>query len=788
MNAARPAVAERQWRSFLGVAALSLCVLVLQLALTRLFSATMYYHFAFLAISLALFGSGAGGVLVYVLERRLRREDTPSWLALSALLTAGATVLALIVILASPLSPVDPGSVTFWRLLRIYVAAALPFFFAGCAVSLAVTRYATRISSLYLFDLAGAAAGCLLLIPFVDAFGAVNTVLSVAVLAAGAACLFAASAGRRWLLGSVFAMLGLGALFSWNSAARSLDVRRAKGLDERGNVIFSKWNSFSRITVWGSLRNDAVHIMIDADAATLISKNGGTDPARHAALLGGVESLVHHLRPGGRALIIGPGGGNDVIAARLLGAREVVAAEVNPIIAKDVMGSEPFRSYSGRLYEQPGVRLVVAEGRSFIRRSSDRFDVLQGTMVDTWAATAAGAYALAENNLYTVEAFKEYLDRLAEGGMLSLTRWYMEPPDQLLRLFTIARAALAELGVADAADRIALVRGPTEPGTTRAPTTFLLKNGRFTDGELRALDELAARHGFTILYSPASRAEDTFARLARAADPARVWASLDSDVAPTRDDNPFFFHSVRLRHLLDVFGSAGEWRKTNLGTFVLFSLVLLTTALAAAFILGPLWLVRGRLVGLDRRVTIRWLLYFGCLGAGFIIVEVATIQKSILFLGHPVYALTVVLFSLLLWSAIGSRLSGRFAEPELSGILPRLLAVVAALVVTYVIGLAPIFYRLAHLDLSLRIAVTVTLLAPLALAMGMPMPTAIRILAREAPEIIPWGWGVNGAASVVGSVSALAFALLLGFNQALLVAAMLYVTAAVLVRRRTPVG
>lgn len=765
------------------MAVLSSCVLVLQLALTRLFSATMYYHFAFLAISLALFGSGAGGVLVYVLGRRVRDEAVHAWLAAFALLTACATVLALVVILASPLSPVDPDSTTVQRLLRIYVAAALPFLFAGCAVSLAVARYASQMSRLYLFDLAGAGAGCLLLIPAVDALGAVDTVLLVSVLAAAAACLFAASGGRRLLVVASLAALGFLGLLAWNASARRLDVRKAKGLEERGNVIFSKWNSFSRITVWGSLANEAVHIMIDADAATLISRNGGTDPARHAALAGGIEALVHHLRPGGKVLIIGPGGGNDVIAARLLGAREIVAAEVNPIIAKEVMGSEPFRSYSGALFEQPGVRLVVAEGRSFVRRSQERFDVLQGTMVDTWAATAAGAYALAENNLYTVEAFKEYLARLKGGGVLSLTRWYTEPPDQLLRLFAIARAAMAELGVPDPEQRMALVRGATEPGSTRAPTTFLLKNGPFGEAELRTLEAVAGRSGFTILYSPASRADDVFTRLARAPEPARVWSALDSDVSPTRDDNPFFFHSVRIRHLADVLGAAGEWRKTNLGTFVLIALVVVSAALTALFILGPLWLVRGRLQGRDRRSTVRWLLYFACLGVGFIVVEVALVQKSILFLGHPVYALTVVLFALLVWSAIGSRVSGRFAEPALPELLPRQLGAVAILVVVSVLALSPIFYALVHLELPWRVAVTVVALAPLGLALGMPMPTAIRILAREAPEIVPWGWGVNGAASVMGSVAALALALVAGFNAALLAAAGLYVAALVIVLR-----
>jgi hypothetical protein len=293
---------------------------------------------------------------------------------------------------------------------------------------------------------------------------------------------------------------------------------------------------------------------------------------------------------------------------------------------------------------------------------------------------------------------------------------------------------------------------------------------------------VAARNGFTVLYSPQSRTGNTFERLAQAVDPAEVWDGLTSDVAPTRDDSPFFFHTLRLRHLTDALQTDGEWRKTNLGTFVLVSLLALSVALSTALIFVPLLLVRGRLRSLDTRSTVAWLLYFACLGAGFIIVEVILVQKSILFLGHPVYALTVVLFSLLIFSGIGSRLSGRFREDDLPQTLERLLGCVAGLIFFYVFVLGPIFHGLAHWEQPARIFVAAAVLAPLGLVMGMPMPTAIRLLARQAPEIIPWGWGVNGAASVLGSVAALAIALLTSFSHALLVAAVLYVVAATLLR------
>lgn len=768
---------------FLGVALVSLCVLMLQLTLTRLFSATMYYHFAFLAISLALFGSGASGVLVYVLDRRPSAAALPGWLSLAAALFAVSTIAALVVVLGNPLSPVDPWPRTLARLAAIYGACVLPFFFAGCAVTLAVTGLAHDMGRLYFFDLAGAALGCLLLIPLLDALGAVNTVLAVSLVAAVAALTFelAAPARRSSRLALLALCLASAALLTANARIGFLDVRHAKGLPEAGNVIFSKWNSFSRITLWGSLENDSALIMIDADAATVLYRDGN-DLARHRRLQWRIEALAYQLRPAARALILGSGGGADVIMARLHAAREVVAVEVNPIIARDLMASEPFRSYSGALYEQAGVRLEVDEGRSFIRSRDDRYDVIQGTMVDTWAATSAGAFALAENNLYTVEAFEDYAEHLEPDGILSLTRWHLEPPDQLLRLVSLARAMMEERSIDNPERHLILVRDVAEPSSGRAAATFLFKRSEFTASEVRAVEEAAARAGFTVLYTPATRPANDFTRLIEAPDPTRVWRTFENDVSPTRDDNPFFFHTTRLRSLRKALAAPAEWRKTNLGSFVLVSLLILTSVLTLAFILGPLALARGRLLRRDA-ATHAALLYFACLGAGFMLVEVVLVQKCLLFLGYPVYSLAVVLFSLLVFSALGSAATRRLGGDRLGARLRGLLALVAALVVAAVLTLSPLFSALASLPRPARIALTILLLAPLGLAMGTPMPAGIRLLAGRRAELIPWAWGVNGAASVFGSVAALGLALGVGFNAALLVGAGLYLLALACVRR-----
>lgn len=757
---------------FTGIFLVTLSVLILELGLTRLFSATMYYHFAFLAISLALFGSGASGVFIYIVQRRLSESRTGMWLGIFSILFALTSLFALYVVLSQPLTYETAASDNYVRLTKIYSATALPFFFAGCAITLAITRLAKEISKLYLFDLAGAALGCLMLIPVLNAIGAINTVFLVSAIAAVAAIFFGiGETGSRALAALAVVMaVGLAGFTVYNSTENRIDIRMSKGFEEK-RVLFSKWNSFSRITVEGDPQGH-MEIKIDADAATGIVYNAA-DLAFHTRQKEYIASMAYNLKEKPDVLIIGPGGGYDVTTALVYGANSITAVEVNPIIARDVMSSEPFKSYSGNVYEQPGVNLVVDEGRSFIRNSQSRYDIIQATMVDTWAATSAGAFSLTENNLYTVEAFKDYVTHLTDDGLLTMTRWYFEPPDQLLRLLSLTRAMMTELGISNPERHIILILDG-RAGYDRSPATYIFKKSEFTDEEVREIEETARAMKFDLLYTPLTRPQNVFTNMIESSDPAKIWDSYETNVAPTWDNNPFFFNSLRFSNMNRVFEGVGEWQKTNLGTFVLFALFGITSVLVILFIIGPLLLVRRKDLATGGKYKIPYLLYFGCLGAGFIIVEIAMIQKFILFLGHPVYALAVILFSLLTFSAIGSYITGRFDADRLTSIVTKVLVGLVALVIVYILVLPPIFYGLVHLPLALRVIIAVLLMAPLALVMGMPMPTGIRMLAEKAPELVPWAWGINGATSVMGSVAALVIAILTGFNQALLIGGALY--------------
>ncbi len=431
------------------------------------------------------------------------------------------------------------------------------------------------------------------------------------------------------------------------------------------------------------------------------------------------------------------------------------------------------------MYGQPRVRLIVAEARSFIRRSPEHYDVIQADMVDTWAATSAGAFALTENNLYTVEAFRDYVEHLRDGGILTITRWFSSPPDQVLRLVTLTRAMMTELALPDSGGSIIIVVAPGEGGLPPV-ATFLFKRGAFTPAEVDAVERTSRAAGFDVLYSPHTRPPGALTALITSTDPSAIWDAAPRNIAPTYDNSPFFYNSVHLTGAAAAFSGDAQWRRTNLGTFMLMSLLAVSSVLVAVFIFAPLLLRAHRGAGTP---PLPFIAYFACLGAGFMMIEIALLQKFILFLGHPVYALTVVLFSLLAFSGLGAWTSRRIGESRIARILPRVLLGVAAAGCVYVAVLSPLFYAFVALPIVWRALIAVALLGPGAFLMGMPMPLGLRLLAGRGAHLIPWAWGVNGAMSVTASVVALVVALATGFNQALLAGVVAYLCALLFISR-----
>jgi spermidine synthase len=784
-------------RHLVGVALVSATLLMTELALTRIFSVVMYYHFAFLAISIALFGVSASGVFAYVMGRRLGRYATDDLMAVQSLVYALCTIVALfwLVRLRVGMS-FSPQNLKL--MLTIYALAALPFFAGGLVVTIAISRLSARVNAVYAADLIGAAGGCLILIPLLDRLGAPGVVLAAAALSIAAAVLFASSARRRLVavLGCAVLVAPLAGQLSGRAGFDVVDTKGHKG----DRILFSKWNSFSRIGVYERTHGDwslsftydgplpdTRFMDIDSAASTPILH---LDPALSNAqyLRYELTALAYQLKghadstPAGfTALVIGPGGGRDLASALVFGASRVDGVEINPIIANDVM-RDRFLDFSGGIYANPRVRIAVDDGRSFVRRAPAKYDVIQASLVDTWAATAAGAYTLTENTLYTVDAFDDYLDHLSDDGVLTITRWVADG----LRLVSLAQEACARRGWS-AADRLAVVRHENV-------ATFLLKRRPFTAAETAHVQAIANRLDFEVLYAPsmgpvAGRSSDRpqtttpaqdvliegassgdYARLITTTDREAFYASYPADIRPTTDDRPFFFHTTKIRDQFDV--AFGQKMLFGNGLSALMTLLAISGALVALFVIGPL-VIAGR--GQARpRGWLAWLVYFGALGAGFMLIEVSVLQNFVLLLGHPVYSLTVTLFSLLLGTGLGAAWSRRLDERSLRRSGATGLVIVALIAMIFIVVTPPIVSWAIPYPRAARMAVAVLMLMPIGVALGIPMPTGLRMLSARSPQMLAWAWGINGALSVLGATLAIFVAMNWGFRVTLMTAGVTY--------------
>ena len=765
-----------------------------ELSLTRIFSVTMYYHFAFMAISIALFGLSASGVYVFLMRDRWRDVPTERLLAAHAFAFSIGTVVALFVLVRLKVGlSYTPSNIALMS--AAYVLSAVPFFAGGATISIVITRLSASINAVYAADLLGAGAGCLLLMPALNILGAPGAIVAAAMLGAVAGVgLGGPAIPVRWLK----PMFGVIAVVMGTALTGGFDVSTTKG-HENHPVLFSKWNSFSRIGVYDQpygawSLSDKYTGPLPETRLMDIDSAAGTQILKFSGNLKDVSYLQYELTALGyrlfgtpdvpprspfAALVIGTGGGRDILSALVFGAARVDGVEINPIIVNDVMRNR-FRQYSGAVYDHPNVHVAVEDGRSFVRRSSARYEIIQASLVDTWAATAAGAYALSENSLYTVEAFDDYLDHLTDRGVLSISRWVFDG----LRLISLAQEAGARRGW-DPADRLAIIQHDKV-------ATFLLKKTPFTADERKALLDAAASLGFAVLYMPGTPSisfgdnRDDYARLMHAPDRQAFYAEYPLDITPTTDDRPFFFHTTKLRNhsfvapVLRAFGvrvdrpvNPGAWATG--GLTALLVLLAISSFLIVLFILGPLALTSRTALGPGWR---RSLAYFACLGGAFMLIEVALLQRFVLLLGHPVYSLTVTLFSLLLGTGLGSVLSRRIRDGRVRRSAIVACAGVAVVALLWGSVLPLIVQAAIAWPLGLRIALAIALMMPAGMIMGIPLPAGVRLLSATEPQLVAWAWGMNGALSVLGAILAVFIAMNWGFSITLLCGAIVYAIAA----------
>jgi spermidine synthase len=775
-------------RTYAGVFLISSSLLMFEILTTRIFSVTLWYHFAFMAISIALFGLTAGAVLVYLAPRLFPADRTHARMALFALLFAAAMIGAIVLHLRMPQPALDSWR-GVGRLSTTYILIALPFVFGGVCVCLALTRFPERISRLYAADLAGAAAGCVVVLGALTLTDGPTAVTLVAAVAAGAAILFAAEAGSRGLKTIAASVAIAGAVFAAANvvfSARHMPLLRpawVKGARE-AEPLYEKWNSFSRILIFRSKDLDKpfgwgfsptfesrraakqLGLTIDGSAFTVLT-GAPNKPADLDYLKYDVTNIAHVVRPGGRVLVIGAGGGRDVLSALAFGQSEVTAVEINRAILRAVNGV--FGRFTGNLDRDPRVKFVHDEARSHIARSRESFDIIQSSLIDTWAATAAGAFALSENSLYTVEAWTLFLARLRPRGVIAFSRWFREMPSaSMYRLAVLARTALDAFGAAAPRRHLLIVRN-ADVGT------LLVSRDPFSDEDVRTFKEEAARLGFEVVLTPGEAADPKFAEIADTSDVGRLARIYPFDISAPNDNRPFFFQTTRLR---DAFRH--PFRLTTGPVPVLVLLLFVVAALTLVFILGPLALSLRRV---SLRGSGRHFLYFSAIGLGFMFVEIAQIQRLTVFLGHPSYSLSVVLFAMLLASGAGSFLTRKIPSPP-----PRRVAALRwgllLIAVTVCGGATPAVARVFSGAVTpVRVVVAAALVAPAGLFMGMAFPLGMKAVSVRHAPLTSWMWGLNGAASVLASVGAVIVAIGAGLAATFWTGAACYLVAAAFLLR-----
>ena len=781
-------------------------VLLFELALTRIFSIVLWYDYAFMAISIAFFGLGIGSLLTHILKNKVKREQLPSKILQTTMIFAVSVPIFLVVI-----GHVIPPNIHFIYLF--YLSSSIPFFFAGISMSLIFFAMPREVSKLYFIDLVGAAAATLMLDPLMQRLGAESVLLSAALLVIGpsliAALVLSAPSQKKNVsnapiienkikLSGIVVLAASAILLAVNTDANILAIKPGenKGLHyqlakpSEFEHLSTQWNSFSRIDVTRQLhpqdsdndddnngRSRALSaIAIDADADTPVFKWNGS-----SADLVWLKRFMDYLpfeisTQVNNTLVIGSGGGEDVLVALAGGSKKVTAVEINPLI---VSTAKQFGNSAGNLYERKEVELFIDDGRRFISSSDSKYDRIVIKLVDSWAAQLAGGYALSENYLYTVEAFKQYLRHLDEdNGMLVMVRWNFELP----RLMPLVAESLRQEKKGGSSEDIRkqILVVENRPGLyfesnnkqTIYPVLLIIKNNPFTDSEINLAKERIANNNARVIAMPGGYIQPPYDTLLLDKNYYHSQQLQESDLRailelkPPTDDSPFYFAKEQVPNQM---------------------ILLLETVLGVSAVLALLLIYysrRNRALPITSS-TSSWfhMIFVIFIGLGFMFLEITFIQKFLLLLGTPIMALTVILFSILLSSGIGAYLSGKLFHKNPYKAVVVSIPLLVGIVLAYYGLLQGIIDSSIILQLPQRIILTFALLSPAGLLMGFQFPSITRMASmysnrgEHADENITLLWGINVIASVIATVLTAISSMVIGFNGNLLLGAGLYLGA-----------
>ena len=793
---------------YLSVALISGAALAYEILLMRLFSIIQWHHFSYMIIGLALLGYGFSGTFVSIFQYWLRarfRHVYLTSLLLFGLTSVASFMLAQTLPFNAELILWDYRQVGY--LLIIFLLLSQPFFFAATAICLAFMQYSGQVSRIYAWDLAGAGLGSLSVIGLLFVVFPQNALLVIGAL--GLVSLVVASVELRIKKHKpILVVLGLSTMLL-ALAAVSLDLHMSpyKSLPQTlrvsgTEVIEQDSSPFGLISIVDSATVPFRHvpglslgsteeplpqlgIFTDGDNMTVITK-AAEDMSELAYLDQVTSALPYHLADPASVLIVGAGGGTDILQAlyhseQHHSALVIDAVELNPRLI-DIVGSR-YSDFNGSLYQREGVSVHAGDVRGFLSQNRKKYDLIQLSLMDAFNASASGLYALNEDYLYTIEALKTYLDHLAPGGHLALTRWVKMPPRDTLKLFATAIDALNLQGVEDPADRLALIR-------SWQTSTLLIRNGAFTEQDVQKIRKFSDERSFDVAFAAGMPPpKDSYNQLAApwfqngtaallSDDRDQYLEDYKFDLQPAADDKPYFHHFTKWSSLPEIFRlrDRGGMSLIEWGYVVLVLTLLVAAVLSVILITLPLLVLpRSSIEDKDAVSKTRVILYFLLIGIAFLFMEIAFMQKFILFLHHPLYSFAVTLAAFLVFAGLGSYLSAELSHHySRRTILKGSITGIVLISLSYILLLDDLFMWLSVIPVFLKILLTIMLVAPLALLMGMPFPLALSSLADRAQTLIPWAWGINGCASVISASLATLLAIHSGFSTVILIAMLLY--------------
>jgi spermidine synthase len=773
-----------------GMAILSASTLLLQVALTRVFSISQFYHFAFLVVSLALLGFGASGSLL-VLFPRLRNEKLSSWYALGFALSA---VLAYLFVnhFAFDSYSIAWDSTQVLLLIANLLGLSIPFVFAGALIGAMLSQATGQAGRIYAANLLGSAIGAMFSPLAIGWLGSERVVLLCGVLGSAAAVVLS-GVQRRFVTG----LAGIGmvlcmALLVMNPSIFEIKPSPYKALSQYrlnpdAEISATYQNAYSRVdvvesstihsaqglslTYFGDLPPQ-VGLLIDGSNLQPVSNAAQIDEDLLQAL---PVAPAYSIQEQPDVLLLGSAGGMEALAALENGARHVTVVEPNDLIYE--VFNHQLREWAG-LATSERVTLVREEVRSFVGRVNERYDLVELPLVDNYRPITSGAFTLTEDYHLTVEAFQAYLSVLGDDGLFVTHRWLQTPPSECLRALAIIIEAL---DVPNPIEHIVAFRSFQH-------VTFIVKPTPFTSAEIDQLLAVVEELRYDLVLAPEMPEEminqyarletdvyhDTFSQLINSPDRAAFYADYDYEIAPPTDDKPFFFHFFRWEQTPAVIENLGRrWQPFGgSGYFVLLALLMFALVAALVFVIAPITLkknFRAALTNSGLANAARNLSYFVLIGLAFLFVEVSLIQQYILLLGQPTLAIAAVIGALLLFSGLGSALSPRIPWRY------AMLALVVLLLI-YPLLVDAVTPVLLPLPIGLRLLVVSLLIAPVGFLMGIPFPRGISAL-HGSHDLVPWAWAANGSASVVSAVLGAALSLSLGFTPVLWIGSGLYLLA-----------